>query len=88
MERISYLTQGLRIEESDLAFVISPGSSGDIASIPANMPLSHATDLFQRQYIQQHVDVAQGNLAQAAKQLGLHRSNLYRKMNQLGMNSP
>lgn len=87
MERISYLTSGPLIDESDLAFVTSPGSSGDVANIPANMPLSQATDLFQKQYIQQHVDVAEGNLAQAAKQLGLHRSNLYRKMNQLGMNT-
>jgi transcriptional regulator with GAF, ATPase, and Fis domain len=87
MERISYLTHSDSIEESDLAFVISPGSSSDVAGIPANISLSQATDLFQKQYIQQHVDVANGNLAQVAKQLGLHRSNLYRKMNQLGMDA-
>jgi transcriptional regulator of acetoin/glycerol metabolism len=27
----------------------------------------------------------QGNMSQAAQRLGLHRSNLYRKMRQLGM---
>jgi regulatory Fis family protein len=27
-----------------------------------------------------------GNMSRAAEQLGLHRSNLYRKMRQLGMN--
>jgi transcriptional regulator with GAF, ATPase, and Fis domain len=85
MERVSYLTNGDVIEESDLAFVLAPSSSSDVGTVPANMPLSDATDVFQRQYIQRHVELAGGNLAQAAKQLGMHRSNLYRKMSQLGM---
>lgn len=86
MERVAYLTNGPVVEESDLAFVLSPAASGDVSSIPSNMVLADATGLFQRLYIQRHVEAAQGNLAQAAKQLGMHRSNLYRKMNQLGMN--
>ena len=87
MERVSYLTHHPVIEESDLAFVIAPGSSSDVGTVPANMPLSAATDVFQRQYIQRHVETAGGNLAHAAKQLGMHRSNLYRKMNQLGLST-
>ncbi len=86
MERVAYLTKGPVVEESDLAFVLSPASSGDVSSVPSNMSLSDATSVFQRQYIQRHVEAAQGNLARAAKQLGMHRSNLYRKMGQLGMN--
>jgi transcriptional regulator with GAF, ATPase, and Fis domain len=85
MERVAYLTSGSVVEESDLAFVLSPGSSSDVASVPANLTLADATAVFQRQYIQRHVDTADGNLAAAAKQLGMHRSNLYRKMSQLGM---
>ncbi len=85
MERVAYLTSGAVVEESDLAFVLSPVSSGDVANVPSNLALTDATSLFQRQYIQRHVESANGNLAQAAKQLGMHRSNLYRKMQQLGM---
>jgi Nif-specific regulatory protein len=85
MERVAYLTSGAVVEESDLAFVLSPISSGEVSSVPSNMPLTDATSVFQRQYIKRHVDAADGNLARAAKQLGMHRSNLYRKMNQLGM---
>jgi Nif-specific regulatory protein len=88
MERISYLTKGKIVEETDLAFVLSPASSGDVASVPSNMSLSDATTVFQRQYIERHIEAAQGNLARAAKQLGMHRSNLYRKMGQLGMQRP
>ena len=86
MERVAYLTSGPVVEESDLAFVLSPLSSGDVLSVPSNMSLADATATFQRQYIERHVAAAQGNLAAAAKQLGMHRSNLYRKMQQLGMN--
>ncbi|GAB5401817.1 MAG: sigma-54-dependent Fis family transcriptional regulator [Aureliella sp.] len=85
MERVAYLTSGAIVEETDLAFVLSPASSGDVASVPSNMSLSDATSVFQRQYIERHVKGAEGNLARAAKQLGMHRSNLYRKMTQLGM---
>lgn len=86
MERVAYLTSGSIVEETDLAFVLSPGSESDVASVPSNMTLADATSVFQRQYIKRHVDVAGSNLSAAAKQLGLHRSNLYRKMTQLGMN--
>lgn len=86
MERVSYLTKGPTVEETDLAFVLSPASSGDVASVASNMTLADATSVFQKQYIRRHVQAAQNNLAQAAKQLGMHRSNLYRKMGALGMN--
>lgn len=86
MERVAYLTSGATVEETDLAFVLSPASSADVASVPSNMSLADATAVFQRQYITRHVEASEGNLAQAAKQLGMHRSNLYRKMTQLGMN--
>jgi transcriptional regulator with GAF, ATPase, and Fis domain len=85
MERVAYLTNGAVVEEADLAFVLSPLSSGDVLNVPSNMSLADATSTFQRQYIDRHVQAARGNLAAAAKQLGMHRSNLYRKMQQLGM---
>lgn len=88
MERVAYLTSGPIVEESDLAFVLSPLSSGDVLNVPSNMSLADATSTFQRQYIERHVEAARGNLAAAAKQLDMHRSNLYRKMQQLGMAEP
>ncbi len=85
MERVAYLTVGTVIEESDLAFVLSPASSGDVSQVPPNMTLNDATDLFQTRYIRQHIEAAGGNLAKAAERMGLHRSNLYRKLKQLGI---
>ncbi|MFO1063135.1 MAG: sigma-54-dependent Fis family transcriptional regulator [Pirellulales bacterium] len=85
MERLAYLCSAPQVEEHDLAFVLSPSGSGDPAKIPGTLSLTEATHLFQIEYIQRHVDATDGNLAQAAERLGLHRSNLYRKMKQLGM---
>jgi transcriptional regulator of acetoin/glycerol metabolism len=36
-------------------------------------------------HIQRAIDACGGNMTEAADRLGLHRSNLYRKMRQLGM---
>ena len=85
MERVAYLTSGAVIEESDLAFVLSPSSSGDVSQVPPNLPLNDATAIFQTRYVRQHIEAAAGNLAKAAERMGLHRSNLYRKMKQLGI---
>jgi Nif-specific regulatory protein len=47
--------------------------------------LADATGEFQRQFIQRRIKQTRGNMTDAAERLGLHRSNLYRKMRQLGM---
>jgi Nif-specific regulatory protein len=51
------------------------------------MTLNEATQSFQMDFIQRQIDHAQGNVTDAAANMGLHRSNLYRKMKQLGMNA-
>ncbi|MEM9646397.1 MAG: sigma-54-dependent Fis family transcriptional regulator, partial [Planctomycetota bacterium] len=50
-----------------------------------DQPLTDATKEFQIQHITRAIDAAGGNMTLAAEKLGLHRSNLYRKMRQLGM---
>jgi transcriptional regulator with GAF, ATPase, and Fis domain len=84
MERLAYLSTEDRIEAEDLAFILSPRGA---APLPAdfNRPLPDATSQFQIQYIRQVIEQSGGNMSQAAERLGLHRSNLYRKMKQLGM---
>jgi DNA-binding NtrC family response regulator len=84
MERLAYLSQGDRIEAEDLAFILTPAGESP-AWVAADLPLSEATDTFQTEYIKKAVARAKGNMSDAAKHLGLHRSNLYRKMRQLGM---
>ena len=85
MERVAFLCAGERVEASDLAFILSP--QAEAKSILANdSPLNEATGEFQREYIRKAIARVHNNMSEAAKVLGLHRSNLYRKMRQLEMN--
>ena len=86
MERLAFLAPENqdKIDVPDLAFVVSPGTSG-AGQISLDLPLAAATREFQRDYIQRQLDRVRGNMTAAAEQLGLQRSNLYRKMRQLGM---
>ena len=83
MERVVYLVPEEKIEADQLDFVLSPDREGTALSL--DLPLNDATREFQVQYIGQQIDRVQGNMTAAAQRLGLHRSNLYRKMRQLGM---
>ena len=87
MERLAYLAVGDRVEAEDLAFILSPrGSAAPVDDL--GQPLSDATARFQIEYIRRTIEQLGGNMSRAAERLGLHRSNLYRKMRQLGMDVP
>ena len=84
MERIAYLSQGDKVDIDELAFILSP-SGDDSSMFSLELPLPEATKRFQVEYIKKHLERARGSMSEAAERLGLHRSNLYRKMKQLGM---
>jgi Nif-specific regulatory protein len=84
MERLAYLSQDEKIDADDLAFILSPGENAH-GMVPLDMPLAAATDRFQAEYIRRHIELCRGNVSDAARRLGMHRSNMYRKMRQLGM---
>ncbi|MDA0659234.1 MAG: sigma-54-dependent Fis family transcriptional regulator [Planctomycetota bacterium] len=85
MERLAYLTSADEIHVDDIDFVASP--SAERSGPAMGLGLAEATQIFQTDYIDRHVRAARGNLSLAADRLGLHRSNLYRKMKQLGMDA-
>jgi Nif-specific regulatory protein len=84
MERLAFLVIGDVIEPGDLAFILTPSPETTNLLI-VDQPLSGATDRFQAEYIRKAIGRTGGNMSDAADLLGLHRSNLYRKMKQLGM---
>ena len=86
MERIAYLSQGDEVGVDDLAFILAPEGQAS-NGVPLNLTLASATNQFQVEYIKKHIESSRGNMSGAARRLGLHRSNLYRKMRQLGMNA-
>jgi len=86
MERLAYLSQEDKIDADDLSF--AHGASESKPEISLDHSLNDATREFQIEFINRQIAAAGGNMTDAAKKLGLHRSNLYRKMRQLGMDSP
>jgi Nif-specific regulatory protein len=64
--------------------MLSPEAAS--SRLPAlDLGLENATREFQRDFIRRSIREARDNMTDAAKLLGLHRSNLYRKMKQLDM---
>ena len=84
MERLAYLSPDESIDAGDLAFILSP-TSDPTSLMDADLALNEATKQFQRQFIRRTIERVRGNVSEAANRLGVHRSNLYRKMRQLGM---
>ncbi len=89
MERVIYLASSDTLSVEDLGLVAfdTRGTSSP-APIPMNSDLStlsDATRAFQIAHIESTIQTQRGNMTAAAELLGLHRSNLYRKMRQLGM---
>lgn len=84
MERVAFLCTRDRVDADDLAFILSPDKD-PLDDGSTDMGLSDATARFQREYIRRMIKRARGNMSQAAELLGLHRSNLYRKMRLLKM---
>jgi Nif-specific regulatory protein len=85
MERLAYLVQADTIEAEDLSFILAPDPTST-AIFALDQTLNAATRRFQSEYVSRQIAAARGNMTAAAERLGLHRSNLYRKMRQLGMN--
>jgi Nif-specific regulatory protein len=71
----------------DLAFILRPPRAEEEDAY-ADLPLAEATKSFEREHIARAIARARHNMTDAAKLLGLHRSNLYRKMRLLGMEIP
>ena len=73
---------GDMVEADDLVLIDSGGDDAE-RLLELDGSLADATRDFQQHYIRKTIDAARGNMSGAAKRLGLHRSNLYRKMRQL-----
>lgn len=84
--RATAVNTELTIEPEHIRFVASARAVQKNETIDySNKSLADATNEFQAMVIEQHIDAADKNMTQAAETLGLQRSNLYRKMKQLGM---
>ena len=86
MERLAVIVIGDTVTHQDVMDALhmtAPGSGDD-----GPMPLKQARSRFERQYILERLSANRGNLGKTARDLGIERTNLYRKMKQLGIESP
>ncbi len=83
MERLAFAVQGDEISSDDIALFC--GLETENSAHQNSEGLTEATLDFQQRYIRRAIAKARGNMTTAARLLGLHRSNLYRKMRQLKM---
>jgi DNA-binding NtrC family response regulator len=88
--RAATMSDGPSIEPADLA--LAAPATGDEAiqfSQYVGMPLSEAknqvVEALERSLITAALDRADGNISEAARQLGMHRQSLQQKMTQLGI---
>jgi two-component system nitrogen regulation response regulator NtrX len=84
MERLAVLVPREGVTHRDVmdALHMAARPSGDDGE---PLPLRVARSRFERQYILERLSANRGNLGQTAKELGIERTNLYRKMKQLGI---
>ena len=84
MEQLAFLCPRDQIAADDLTFIFSPEQDTS-ADLWTDRRLTEATRRFQQEFIRRVIRRMDGNMSKAARRLGLHRSNLYRKMHHLGM---
>ena len=84
MERVAFLAPHDTVDAEDLAFILSP-EENRMHEPSLDFGLGEATIVFQQEFIRRAIKRVRNNMSEAARLLGLHRSNLYRKMGQLGM---
>jgi two-component system nitrogen regulation response regulator NtrX len=86
MERLAVIVAREAVTHRDVmdALHMTAPPAGDDASA---LPLRVARSRFERQYILERLSANRGNLGNTARELGIERTNLYRKMKQLGITS-
>src|SRR5436190_9807905 len=85
MERVVVLIAKEVVGHQDLMGVLNmSGATGE----EGPLPLREARARFERQYILYRLSANGGNLGHTARELGIERTNLYRKMKQLGIQTP
>ncbi|MFH2140490.1 MAG: response regulator [Pseudomonadota bacterium] len=56
--------------------------------LPLDLPFREAREHFDTAYLNYHLEIAQGNIANLADKIGIERTHLYRKLKQLGIKPP
>jgi two-component system, NtrC family, nitrogen regulation response regulator NtrX len=85
------LVMGLEtdIELEEVEAVLDPGEQifGGMESANFDLPLRQAREKFEKAYLEYHLQQAGGRVGKVAKLVGMERTNLYRKLRALGVDT-
>jgi len=84
MERVAVLISSDLVEAKNIADLVGNLDEQNETE-DTTLPLREARNRFERQYILYRLSANSGNLGKTAQDLGIERTNLYRKMKQLGI---
>lgn len=79
------------IEAAEVKAILGPGKkSGQAGGIDLmlHLPLKDARDQFEKAYLEALLEECHWSMSRAAERAGLDRTNLYRKVKQLGIEAP
>jgi DNA-binding NtrC family response regulator len=79
------------IEAAEVKAILGPGKKAGHASgidLMLHLPLKDARDLFEKAYLEAMLEECHWGMSRAAERAGLDRTNLYRKVKQLGITAP
>ena len=86
VERLTILHAGEEVGSADVARILEGTSPAAVASVTPEANgggLAEQLDAFEKRLIEEALDSADGNLAEAARRLRTDRANLYRRMRRL-----
>ena len=82
VERVCIMHSKIKVSVSDLPVLGGEEPPAASFRFPS---FKHATDAYQREFIQRKLAEAEGNVSRAAELMGVDRSHLYRRMRALGI---
>src|SRR3569833_546203 len=87
VQRLLILGTGSAIEAAEVEAALAAGRDGPLAPPGLfDLPLREARENFERAYLEYQLRQVGGSIGKVAKQAGMERTHLYRKLRALGMN--
>ena len=89
-DRLALSNTDAPIEPAEIKAILGPGKKAHASGIDLmlHMPLKDARDQFEKAYLEALLDECHWGMSRAAERAGLDRTNLYRKVKQLGIEAP
>lgn len=81
-------SEEIDLREIEMALGEASQQMADPGTLPGlELPLKDAREQFERAYLEHQIRMARGSISNVARQIGMERTHLYRKLRSLGINA-